>query len=441
DTTAAALLESPSGRYASEFGVARPPSYDDRRLSDVDGELRRAHMASISSGEEGCSRPSSEGGLAGNRPPSDATASLPDFFFFFFFGVESSFFRFRISDRLSSSPSSTPPQCSGLPLPPPPSPILRQLASALWLTRRGALTSLVVLLLEGALPGGYFSGRAAQCYFPGGDSLTCPPMIVFVLTVHAAVFSTEAIVVFSLAASIIVVDLLANVYDGFIPWCNPGRMNESTLKGTRKRRAHAPPVGNELERLRRVSIEGNIAVGKSTFAKLLHSVNKDWDVVPEPVGKWQNVGTSEKTASNLLDMMYRDPQRWSYTFQTFSCMSRMHTQLQPPATHLLGSGGTPVQVFERSVYSDRYIFALTLFELGSINATEWAVYQSWHSFLLEQFGQRLELEGIIYLKAPPQICLERLKRRDRDEEKGVKLDYLEKLHDQHENWLVNKSTE
>ncbi|XP_018608376.2 deoxyguanosine kinase, mitochondrial [Scleropages formosus] len=229
--------------------------------------------------------------------------------------------------------------------------------------------------------------------------------------------------------------------------CGTGRvhataqMNESTLKGTRKRRAHAPPVGNELERLRRVSIEGNIAVGKSTFAKLLHSVNKDWDVVPEPVGKWQNVGTSEKTASNLLDMMYRDPQRWSYTFQTFSCMSRMHTQLQPPATHLLGSGGTPVQVFERSVYSDRYIFALTLFELGSINATEWAVYQSWHSFLLEQFGQRLELEGIIYLKAPPQICLERLKRRDRDEEKGVKLDYLEKLHDQHENWLVNKSTE
>ncbi|KAL4646624.1 deoxyguanosine kinase, mitochondrial-like [Arapaima gigas] len=212
-------------------------------------------------------------------------------------------------------------------------------------------------------------------------------------------------------------------------------------RGARQPRVHTAPDKDKPSRILRVSLEGNIAVGKSTFAKLLNAATKDWDVALEPVSKWQSVDTSQETVSNLLDIMYRDPQRWSYTFQTFSCMSRMRTQLQPPATHLLGSGGQPVQVFERSVYSDRYIFALTLFEMGCINATEWAVYQNWHSFLLEQFAQRLELEGIIYLKAPPQMCLERLQRRGRDEEKDVKLDYLEKLHVQHENWLVNKSTE
>lgn len=51
----------------------------------------------------------------------------------------------------------------------------------------------------------------------------------------------------------------------------------------------------------------------------------------------------------------------------------------------------------------RYIFALNMFELGCINTTEWAVYQDWHSLLVEQFGHQVELEGIIYLRAPPEV--------------------------------------
>ncbi|XP_077457298.1 deoxyguanosine kinase, mitochondrial isoform X2 [Stigmatopora argus] len=199
---------------------------------------------------------------------------------------------------------------------------------------------------------------------------------------------------------------------------------------------------------KRVSIEGNIAVGKSTFARLLKAACPDWEVVSEPVSKWQNIdsgtlkGTSpQKTVSNLLGMMYQDPQRWSYTFQTHSCMSRFKTQLQPTSAHLLGSQGAGIQVYERSVYSDRYIFALNMFELGCINSTEWAVYQDWHSLLVEQFGHRVALEGIIYLKAPPEKCMERLERRGRPEEATVKLDYLQKLHQQHQKWLVDKTTE
>ncbi|KAM8760311.1 deoxyguanosine kinase, mitochondrial isoform 1-T1 [Acanthopagrus schlegelii] len=203
-------------------------------------------------------------------------------------------------------------------------------------------------------------------------------------------------------------------------------------------------------RVKRVSIEGNIAVGKSTFARLLQAASPDWEVMAEPVSKWQNIESGTKkdnddapqtTVSNLLQMMYQDPKRWSYTFQTYSCMSRLRTQLQPPPARLLSSEGTPVQVYERSVYSDRYIFALNMFELDCINSTEWTVYQDWHSLLVEQFGHQVELEGIIYLRAPPEKCMERLVQRGRSEEKGVKLDYLEKLHVQHEKWLVEKSTE
>ncbi|NXH42566.1 DGUOK protein, partial [Dicaeum eximium] len=95
------------------------------------------------------------------------------------------------------------------------------------------------------------------------------------------------------------------------------------------------------------------AVGKSTFLKLLGAAFPRWQLVPEPVAQWRRVptaGTAQGSA-NLLRMMYQEPARWSYTFQTFSCISRLKAVLGegqgPPETPC------PVRVFERSVFSDR----------------------------------------------------------------------------------------
>ncbi|XP_036786544.2 deoxyguanosine kinase, mitochondrial isoform X2 [Manis pentadactyla] len=197
---------------------------------------------------------------------------------------------------------------------------------------------------------------------------------------------------------------------------------------------------------RRISIEGNIAVGKSTFVKLLTKTHPEWQIATEPVATWQNVqaaGTQKVCATqnlgNLLNMMYREPARWSYTFQTFSFMSRLKAQLESFPAKLL-QAREAVQVFERSVYSDRYIFAKNLFENGSLSDIEWHIYQDWHSFLLQKFASQLKLHGFIYLQATPQVCLKRLHQRAREEEKGIELVYLEQLHSQHEAWLIHKTT-
>jgi len=172
-------------------------------------------------------------------------------------------------------------------------------------------------------------------------------------------------------------------------------------------------------------LEGNIGAGKSTFLRLVGNA-LPLQIVPEPHTKWQQVGEH-----NLLEKFYTDTKRWAYTFQSYAFVTRILEQQQ-----FAINNPHQLQLLERSVYSDRYCFAKNCYETGLMSELEWNLYVDWFSWLVDTYAQKPD--GFIYLKTDPTICYKRLQKRNRHEESAVGLDYLQKLHDRHEQWLVKK---
>ena len=95
-------------------------------------------------------------------------------------------------------------------------------------------------------------------------------------------------------------------------------------------------------------------------------------------------------------------------------------------------------IMERSIYTDKQIFASNCYEHGVYSDLEWVIYDKWHEWIVSLVNPTLD--GIIYLRTSPETCLRRLKPRGRNEEKQVPLEFLKELHYQHENWLIPSGT-
>ena len=97
-------------------------------------------------------------------------------------------------------------------------------------------------------------------------------------------------------------------------------------------------------------VEGNISVGKSTFLQRIANETIELrdlvEIVPEPVGKWQDVGPEH---FNILDAFYAEPERYAYTFQNYVFVTRVMQEKES------SSGIKPLRLMERSVFSDRMV--------------------------------------------------------------------------------------
>lgn len=203
-----------------------------------------------------------------------------------------------------------------------------------------------------------------------------------------------------------------------------------------------------------ICVEGNIGCGKTTFLDFFRqrfqaAGEPDPGIIAEPVEKWRNV-----EGENLFQYLYKDPARYSLAFQTYVQLTMMKLHLKRP------------KLMERSIYSARYCFVENLYQLNYLSRLEYVILDKWfkhlvldnHDDLLEihslqgkESTQRKQLEYellaqpkgvdldmIIYLRCTPEKVMDRIHVRSRAEEKDISFEYIQSLHDLHEDWLIKR---
>jgi deoxyadenosine/deoxycytidine kinase len=189
-----------------------------------------------------------------------------------------------------------------------------------------------------------------------------------------------------------------------------------------------------------ISIEGDIGAGKSTLIDKLKVDHPDWHFIDEPVGTWTSLKTTE--GENLLELFYKNKERYSYTFQNCALLSRALNIKKCiddwKARCLMNPEEEQSNVFitERCLETDFYVFAQMLFDDGFMNLLEWDLYKMWYKYVKDQ---SYPLTGIIYVSTPPDICLERIHTRARKGEDLIPIDYLHKLDSYQKKWLKSES--
>ena len=165
-----------------------------------------------------------------------------------------------------------------------------------------------------------------------------------------------------------------------------------------------------------ITIGGNIGVGKSTSIEtvkvaLEEKLGIPVIAVPEPVKGW----------GKALDLFYKDPSAYACLFQQMVIATRVGTVVKAFSEAPEGS----IVLVERNLMEDR-IFAVN----APMTESE---FTHFYSKTYDALCNVLPVPNMrLYLQAPPEVCLERMKKRARTEECGVSLEYLQGLHEGYE---------
>lgn len=210
-----------------------------------------------------------------------------------------------------------------------------------------------------------------------------------------------------------------------------------------------------------VSIEGNIGSGKSTLLANLKKEFKDNELVmflKEPVDEWSKI--KDENGITILEKFYADQNKYSFSFQMMAYISRLKL-LKDTIHKLKESQETLIKnrnqqmlinydeqenyfelpkyviITERSLFTDKMVFAKMLYDSGNIEHINYQIYLNWFNTFSEEFP----INKIIYVKADPETCHERIATRHRDGEDNIPITYLKSCSEYHDNMLDKTSSE
>ncbi|MCA9733665.1 MAG: deoxynucleoside kinase [Deferribacteres bacterium] len=166
-------------------------------------------------------------------------------------------------------------------------------------------------------------------------------------------------------------------------------------------------------------IAGNIGVGKTTFTRYLCS-RLQWHPFYENFQE-----------NPYLKSFYTDMHRWAFHSQVFFLKERLKnleqiSQIKMPC------------VQDRSIYEDAEIFARNLYERQMMSERDYNVYHDLYS-RISSFLPQPDL--LIYLRASTWTLISRIRKRGREFEQDIDVEYLMQLNTLYEKWVKNFSAQ
>lgn len=177
-----------------------------------------------------------------------------------------------------------------------------------------------------------------------------------------------------------------------------------------------------------ISIEGNIGSGKSTLMEKLKNALADLPHVvflQEPVDDWNTIRDDD--GMTMLKKFYGNQEKYSFSFQMMAYISRLAT-----IRKAIYENPDCIFISERCLHTDKYVFAKMLYDDNKIESVEYQIYNRWFDTFIDDF----DVTNIVYIKADPQMCLERVAKRGRDGEGSIPIEYLQACGDYHDNMMV-----
>ena len=180
-----------------------------------------------------------------------------------------------------------------------------------------------------------------------------------------------------------------------------------------------------LAKKRIISIEGNIGSGKSTLIeklKLDGIPNTECSFLDEPVDEWLTI--KNDNGQHILSKFYENKEKYSFPFQMMAYISRLHKLKQ-------GIKEYNTVFTERSLSTDKYVFAKMLYESDMMDTFEYQIYNKW----FDAFNEETAITHVVYVKTDPKICYQRIAKRARDGEQLIPQSYLNDCHRYHEQMI------
>lgn len=178
-----------------------------------------------------------------------------------------------------------------------------------------------------------------------------------------------------------------------------------------------------------VCIEGNIGSGKSTLLEYLRmhfAESRNVIFLKEPVDEWATI--KDEFGTTMLEKFYENQNQYSFAFQMMAYISRLNLLKKTVEST---NGRQTIIISERSLFTDKEVFAKMLFDSGAMETIQYQIYLKW----FDAFSQEYPVQKIIYVKTCPEICYQRIIKRSRTGENHISHDYLKNCHLYHEEML------